>query len=292
MHASSTGTGIRVRQRHLATPSINTGILTAATRINFAGEQGLVFGVIAEGGWSTTDHLPAETSGRPLNTDAKYTDHGLREWMQKVMQVAGKRVVLEVDIGTNTSTIAGYLEWNGLNVGVYGTNVEQIADRLRLAAIAAGASATHVLLVSPWQSPGDQQRNNGFRSALQNVAQTRTWSYYDQEGELRDRSLSDGGLLGFAPQYRADLVHQNFDGMNVLGSVKWQTLNRSPCDSIDFNNDTLFPDDNDLIDFLSVLAGGTCSTGTCNDIDFNNDGLFPDDNDLVAFLRVLAGGNC
>jgi hypothetical protein len=64
------------------------------------------------------------------------------------------------------------------------------------------------------------------------------------------------------------------------------------CDTIDFNNDALFPDDNDLIDFLAVLAGGTCPTGSCNDIDFNNDGLFPDDNDLLAFLRVLAGGSC
>jgi hypothetical protein len=65
------------------------------------------------------------------------------------------------------------------------------------------------------------------------------------------------------------------------------------CDSIDFNGDGLFPDDNDLITFLSVLAGGECPPEFfCNDIDFNNDGLFPDDNDLVAFLRVLAGGGC
>jgi hypothetical protein len=64
------------------------------------------------------------------------------------------------------------------------------------------------------------------------------------------------------------------------------------CDSVDFNADTLFPSDQDLVDFLSVLAGGACSTGTCNDIDFDNDGLFPDDNDLLAFLRVLAGGEC
>jgi hypothetical protein len=68
---------------------------------------------------------------------------------------------------------------------------------------------------------------------------------------------------------------------------------QSNCDSIDFNADSLFPDDQDLIDFLSVLAGGSCSPGnTCNDIDFNNDSLFPDDQDLIAFLRVLAGGDC
>jgi hypothetical protein len=65
------------------------------------------------------------------------------------------------------------------------------------------------------------------------------------------------------------------------------------CDSIDFNADSLFPDDTDLVDFLSVLAGGPCSNDPlCSDIDFNNDGLFPDDGDLVAFLRVLAGGPC
>jgi hypothetical protein len=41
-----------------------------------------------------------------------------------------------------------------------------------------------------------------------------------------------------------------------------------------------------------VLAGSECSTGACNDIDFNNDGLFPDDSDLISFLTVLAGGDC
>ncbi len=65
-----------------------------------------------------------------------------------------------------------------------------------------------------------------------------------------------------------------------------------PCDTIDFNRDGLFPDDRDLVDFLTVLAGGQCSEPACNDLDFNNDGLFPDDTDLLTFLRVLAGGTC
>jgi hypothetical protein len=63
------------------------------------------------------------------------------------------------------------------------------------------------------------------------------------------------------------------------------------CGTIDFNGDGLFPDDSDLVEFLTVLAGGECSTGTCDSIDFNRDGLFPDDNDLVDFLTVLAGGS-
>jgi hypothetical protein len=64
------------------------------------------------------------------------------------------------------------------------------------------------------------------------------------------------------------------------------------CNSIDFNGDGLFPSDEDLVDYLAVLAGGPCPTGTCDGIDFNNDGLFPSDEDLIAFLRVLAGGQC
>jgi hypothetical protein len=75
----------------------------------------------------------------------------------------------------------------------------------------------------------------------------------------------------------------------------YYTVVPTGCDSIDFNRDGLFPDDADLVDFLSVLAGSACSTDPtpgCADIDFNNDGLFPDDSDLIAFLRVLSGNTC
>ncbi|HEX2838179.1 MAG TPA: choice-of-anchor X domain-containing protein, partial [Phycisphaerales bacterium] len=46
------------------------------------------------------------------------------------------------------------------------------------------------------------------------------------------------------------------------------------CDTIDFNNDGLFPDTMDIDDFLSVFSGGPCSNDpNCGDIDYNNDGL-------------------
>jgi hypothetical protein len=64
------------------------------------------------------------------------------------------------------------------------------------------------------------------------------------------------------------------------------------CGSIDFNGDGFFPTDEDVIDLLTVFAGGQCSTGTCSTIDFNGDGLFPADEDILAFLRVFAGGTC
>ena len=62
------------------------------------------------------------------------------------------------------------------------------------------------------------------------------------------------------------------------------------CDDIDFNNNEVFPEDQDVVDFFNVLAGGDCPE--CNDIDFNNNDVFPEDQDVVDFFNVLAGGNC
>ncbi|HEX2838414.1 MAG TPA: hypothetical protein VHN77_09835 [Phycisphaerales bacterium] len=72
------------------------------------------------------------------------------------------------------------------------------------------------------------------------------------------------------------------------------TLTSGPiCDSIDFNNDGLFPDTLDIDDFLSVFSGGPCTNSpNCGDIDFNNDGLFPDTLDIDALLSVFSGGSC
>ncbi|MFO0832467.1 MAG: hypothetical protein U0637_11600 [Phycisphaerales bacterium] len=71
------------------------------------------------------------------------------------------------------------------------------------------------------------------------------------------------------------------------------TVTDAGCDSIDFNGDTLFPDTQDIEDFLTVFSGGPCSNEPhCGDIDFNNDGLLPDTADIDAILRVFSGGPC
>ena len=62
------------------------------------------------------------------------------------------------------------------------------------------------------------------------------------------------------------------------------------CDDIDFNNNEVFPEDQDVVDFFDVLAGATCAP--CNDIDFNNNDVFPEDQDVIDFFNVLAGGDC
>jgi hypothetical protein len=70
-------------------------------------------------------------------------------------------------------------------------------------------------------------------------------------------------------------------------------LDISNCNCTDFNNDGLFPDTQDIDDFLNVFAGGPCSNDPdCDDIDFNNDGLFPDTQDIDSFLSIFSGGDC
>ena len=73
-------------------------------------------------------------------------------------------------------------------------------------------------------------------------------------------------------------------------------LGAPSCDTIDFNNNGVFPEDQDVVDYFDTLAGGnpsTCDAALgCQDIDFNNNGVFPEDQDVVDFFNVLAGGNC
>ncbi len=64
------------------------------------------------------------------------------------------------------------------------------------------------------------------------------------------------------------------------------------CGDIDFNNDAVYPSEQDFIDFFGVFAGNPCSTLRCDTIDFNRNGVFPEDQDALDFFHVLAGGSC
>lgn len=86
---------------------------------------------------------------------------------------------------------------------------------------------------------------------------------------------------------------RGLSGNNLGMTVEYYTGSGSGCDSLDFNGDGFFPDTADLVDFLTVMSGGTCSTGpNCRDIDFNNDQLYPDTADIQALLSVFSGGPC
>jgi hypothetical protein len=63
------------------------------------------------------------------------------------------------------------------------------------------------------------------------------------------------------------------------------------CNDIDFNNNDVFPEEQDVTDFFAAVAGDTTCL-TCDPIDFNNNGVFPEDQDVIDFFNVLAGGTC
>lgn len=106
------------------------------------------------------------------------------------------------------------------------------------------------------------------------------------------------GSVTFTDNQRLFAIVQLADSTTAIRGIAFITLDAATCNSIDFNNDALFPDTQDIADFLSVFAGGVCggqapADPPCNtDIDFNRDFLFPDTDDIAALLRVFAGGSC
>jgi hypothetical protein len=149
---------------------------------------------------------------------------------------------------------------------------------------------------SPLIPDGGSSSGNGTRDSvkLYDASQSNTTGGINVQTEIASGTGVLTLLLNVAPDAIGGVAatyagtNSNFRGPSL---VIFPGAGLPTCGSIDFNGDSLFPDDSDLVEFLNVLAGGDCSPGnTCDTIDFNRDGLFPDDNDLVDFLTVLAGG--
>ncbi|MFN5944209.1 MAG: hypothetical protein ACK5ZG_07125 [Phycisphaerae bacterium] len=112
-------------------------------------------------------------------------------------------------------------------------------------------------------------------------------------GQPITTDLGDTSFTGFLQNPRiSDAGHIVFGATLAAGGrgIFVASLPASGCDTIDFNANGVFPEDQDVIDFFTVLAGGECSS--CNDIDFNNNQVFPEDQDVIDFFTVLAGGEC
>mgnify|MGYP000875211071 CR=1 FL=1 len=98
------------------------------------------------------------------------------------------------------------------------------------------------------------------------------------------------GAMGDVIYYEVRLTVTDALG---LSTTAVSNVYLAECDSVDFNHDTLFPDTQDIDDFLAVFSGGICSNDpNCGDVDFNNDTLFPDTLDIDALLSIFSGGPC
>jgi hypothetical protein len=106
-------------------------------------------------------------------------------------------------------------------------------------------------------------------------------------GVFSDQLTIERAVNGATAKFR--LVLSNV----CRGSVsEVTTIEVSRCNTIDFNRNGVFPEDQDVIDFFTILAGGECSSGDCVGIDFNGNGVFPEDQDVIDYFAVLAGASC
>ncbi len=115
----------------------------------------------------------------------------------------------------------------------------------------------------------------------------------NEDGQFNDNAFVGGFAQdGLALSDNGDIyvtVSVRGAAGNATGSALL-TLRTPRCNDVDFNNDEVFPSDDDVVDFFNVLAGASCPA--CDSIDFNNDCVFPSDDDVIAFFNVLAGGAC
>jgi hypothetical protein len=110
---------------------------------------------------------------------------------------------------------------------------------------------------------------------------------------LRTHPATNSCGIGIVPESCEFRVVNTSGRVTTLGGIDpGNLLCDYPCDDLDFNGDGVFPDIQDVNDFIAVFGGGTCPTGTCDDIDFNNDGVLPDSQDLLDFIFVFGGGTC
>ena len=108
-------------------------------------------------------------------------------------------------------------------------------------------------------------------------------------GTFRDRCIfSPDGFFYFAFSLKSSAAATANTTGNRASLMRVRAV--AACDNIDFNNNGVFPEDQDVIDFFNVLSGATCNE--CNDIDFNNNQVFPEDQDVIDFFNVLAGAEC
>jgi len=216
--------------------------------------------------------LATPTSGGTGVPGADHSEPGTQAWITGANgDVSGTWVMLNsptYDLSQFADASVSYWYWwysDGANTGNTDSFLVQASND-------GGGSWRDAVLLGPDNSNASW-RQGGFSLSSLNLTTSSQVKFRFRAGDFGLLSLVEAGLDDFR-----------------VSALACET--GPACDSVDFNGDQLFPDNQDLIDYLSVFGGGACSTGTCGDIDFNNDGLFPDNEDIAAFFRVFGGGSC
>jgi hypothetical protein len=83
------------------------------------------------------------------------------------------------------------------------------------------------------------------------------------------------------------------DGRGIQGSTTAQlSINDAgPLDAGVYDV-VVFNDCGPLLSSQATITYDTNCAAVCNSIDFNNNGVFPEEQDVIDFFNVLAGGTC
>ncbi len=165
-----------------------------------------------------------------------------------------------------------------------------------------GVTATNAGFSSPWYHSGELYNSNPWTVSISGSSiRWQTDQTFAQN--VNANAIRWGSTFSFWFEANTPPAsnQQAFLGLfkpaagqqdSVVMSLSAPSAPAASCDSIDFNRNNVFPEDQDVVDYLSVLAGGPCPYAGACDIDFNNNCVFPEDTDIMTFFDVLAGASC
>jgi lysophospholipase L1-like esterase len=177
------------------------------------------------------------------------------------------------------------------SASAYAQRMGLLVDRLN--AISPNAE---IVLIASYDSNFELVRQTGL--GVRQLAQQRGLGFIDMHraagshASLLERGFLDPDRLHFSPAGGRHIANIIYDALQTGGASL-----EARCNDMDFNNDNIFPTDQDVIEFFNVLAGAPCSTAVgegpgCDSVDFDRNTIYPDDADITAFLNVLAGAPC
>ncbi len=244
-------------------------------------------------------------AGGVFNTASGAATNGIARWDGTNWRPLGAGVNGQVraieQLADNSIVVAGFFStagglpansiarWNGTTWSALGSGITESGGGTSVGYALKVLASGELIVAGNFELAGGVSAS---RIARWNGS---TWS--ELNDGLRDADVGGAGGLGLAVLADNTLaVCGDFDlaGTSVSANFAlWSLPTSGCCDSIDFNQNTVFPEEQDVIDFFNVLAGGPCSFGnTCSDIDFNNNEVFPEEQDVIDFFNVLAGGQC
>ncbi|HLP86224.1 MAG TPA: immunoglobulin domain-containing protein [Phycisphaerales bacterium] len=232
----------------------------------------------SDGSWTTLNWPDAAGIGNAFTVGSQYPSSGGENVEARVMKdAAGRTLMLGAFNRVGITLTQGIAVVQQAQINVHWPPLPRLTTRNSTVSIGVGATG-------PKNHDGDL---------------TYQWLRNDQP--LMNGVTPNGSTISGATTRRLQLTLAQVEdaGMysvrislpcGVTTTTTPVPITVSICNDIDFNNNGLWPENQDADDFINVFAGASCPA--CDDVDFNNNGVFPEDNDIIDFFTVFAGGNC